>query len=206
MTTPSNSHLITLPENLPKAVLAVEAATVTQVVALVQQAIGLGQPTTPEQAEQARGILVQIQKLKNQVEKDRKATQAPFKDITDRIMEVAKTVVSPLERAQHVLKTGLEHYIVEEQKAAAARQAEIIKAQAAPIPEGRQTPALPVMVPAQRVAAVATYTHTEVVIDNPDLVPREFCSPDMVKIRAHLQMGGKIPGISVVSSPRIAAR
>jgi hypothetical protein len=200
------NHTITIPP-LPTSVIAVSHETVRTVLGLVTDAVALASPKNPEQAEQARAVLVKIQKLKTAVDKERKAQQLPFDEIVDQIRAVSKEVVQPLEQAQELIKAGLGNYILAEQQAAAARMAEIAKAQTAEIPEGRSTPALPVMAPPPRQAALSTYQHRNITIIDETVIPRAYLMVNMQKLTAAIDAGVQnIPGICVTFETRVASR
>lgn len=201
-------HAVAVPEDLPKLVIAVETTTVTEIVALVGRAItpACVSPTTPEQAEQGRAVLIDIQKLKNLIEKNRKAAQAPFKHINDQIMEAAKGALQPLEQAQSLVKSGIEAFIQATIAANAAQQQAIAHAQMQPAPEGRQTPTLAVITPQARPAAVSTYEAWEVEITDETLIPRMYLMPNTSAIHEACKMGAVIPGVSAKKVTRVAAR
>jgi hypothetical protein len=195
-----------VPEDLPKLVIAVETETVQAVVGLVGAAIEAANPNTPEHAEAARGILVDIQKLKNRIEKERKLAQAPFKNISDRIMEAAKGATAPLEQAQGLVKQGLEQYLRHQLEAAAHQQQQIAAAHALAPPEGRQTPTLAVIPPPQRIAALSTYEVWDINITDEAQVPRQYLTVDMEKVLGAVKMGAQIPGVSAAKITKVAAR
>lgn len=46
-------------------------------------------------------------------------------------------------------------------------------------------------------------TVTKITIDNEDLVPRQYCTPDMTKIREAVKAGVEVPGVTVTTEKKV---
>jgi hypothetical protein len=119
-----------------------------------------------------------------------KALDARRTKITKPLLEAKREVdalfrpaLDALEGAVTTIKGRISEYV--------ARRDEETRAA---VHEGAIVPAM-----IEGVAGVAVTRRVEFEIQDPDAVPREFCSPDIDKIRAALERGEDVPGVRLVA-------
>jgi len=126
--------------------------------------------------------------------------KAAFKPLTDRITNGINAVTKGLgdwhreqrlaEKAERDEKLAL----LAEQMREAQENGEIV----APIEQRQVTPLAPTT-SHTHLGSVSYIESFDVAITNPDLVPRDLCVPDMVRIRARVKSGVKvIPGVLII--------
>lgn len=169
-----------------------------------------------ETERQALTFLGNIRTEVKRLDGERKEKVKPLKEETDRINDGYKTLIDPLKTAEAKLTQACSVYRTAEakrlEKLEADRLAAIrLQAEAAP-PQAQeakellletkaavieQEKAVPTTVSTgQKIASFTT--KLEITVTEPDLVPREFCSPDTVKLRAAANSGRReIPGVHI---------
>lgn len=182
--------------------LTVEAATVQKI------AVDLSQYPIHGQAEldALAGVAVQAKARLAFLEESRKAETRPHQAETKRIQDLYRAPESAYAAVLLAVTQRLSWHHADTRRAQEAAQlaaaSQFAQAQAAP----EQAPALlqaahQTLAAAPAPAAAAgiqfrkRWTHA---IENPELVPRELCSPDPAKIRAWVAAGGRqAPGLLV---------
>lgn len=119
------------------------------------------------------GALTQILERFDQIDTKRKSWTGPLNKVLREINATFRQALGPLEEAGGVLRGKLEAYALEREQAR-------VKAAVT----GAIIPA-PAEAPGITVRVVRAFR-----IKDPDLVPRQFCSPDPEKIQNHLDNGG----------------
>lgn len=171
----------------------------------------------------ALDLLGTVRKEVKRLDKERKDRLAPFKFETDRINESYRALIDPLKEADDRLSAAASEYRTAEMRRLEAlerQKTEAIKlhseSKGADIPvaatlvveakeDVRKAEAV-VPKTIETAAGAARFT-TKLVIEvtDPDAVPREFCSPDAVKIRAAANGGSRsIPGVMIREEKRPA--
>jgi len=162
-----------------------------------------------EQQDFAARLLHEVKAEWTLVEAERKKITKPLNDAKKATDSLFKPVLNALESAEEVLKGKIAGYIAAKQQAnTAALQAAASapSAMAASQAIGNYAPVV-----APQGVSVRDVWRFEVT--NPDLVPRELCSPDMKKIGEALEAkAGKygepdvIPGVRVFKESIVTAR
>lgn len=181
--------------DLPSDVIVLKQEAVAALTAALSTALDHVAPQTPEEVEVARNHLVALQKMKTRIEQERKLAAAPFKDVVERINEVAKPWTSLIDEVQAKLKDGIAKFLEAQERERQRRLEE-----AATRPEKALT------VGGLATPQVSTYEHVEVVVVDESKLPREYLMPDMQKIRQAALAGTEIPGVEVRKTRKIAAR
>lgn len=181
--------------DIPRDVVVIRPDAVKALTATVSAALDHLSPTTPEAVEEARGHLVLLQKMKTKIEQERKLAAAPFKEVIDRINEIAKPWTNLIEEVQAKLKDGMARFLEAQERERQKR-----------IEEAANEPEKALTVGGLATPQVSTYEHTEVVIVDEAKLPREYLMPDMQKIRQAALAGTQIPGVEVRKTRKIAAR
>lgn len=158
--------------------------------------------------ETAEWYLTKITKTEKELEKQRKALDKPFRDVTKRIKQVADEAVKGLQQRKAELKRSMADY----QKAIAEqRQKEIEdKAQEAKgnpfAQEVAKSTGPETQEPKSTMTRKVQVKKFKVV--NSNQVPREYCQPDDKLIREAVQKRGvtEIPGVDVWEETEIRSR
>lgn len=171
----------------------------------------------------ALDLLGSVRKESKRLDKERKEKIAPFKAETDRFNEAYRALIDPLKEADDRLSAAASEYrtaearrieALERQKTEAiklhseSKGADIPVAGAMVVEAKEEVRKAEAIVPktVETSSGAARFT-TKLVIEvtDPDLVPREFCSPDSVKIRAAANGGARsIPGVLIREEKRPA--
>lgn len=161
----------------------------------------------------AEFTLKKITKHSNELEKKRKEFAAPFLDASKEIKALADQERSDLEDEKARLKKIMIKWIdIQEAKRkkeeeAAARLA-AAEAEKDPFGDGANVPAEPVTSEPKKFASSKRTVYAFDVV-NPNLVPREFCSPDDAKIRAYVNENkdaAKIDGVRISKQTKVQSR
>jgi DNA polymerase III alpha subunit (gram-positive type) len=178
-----------------------------------------------ESYEDAEVILKRLTSGSNKLEAFRKKFAQPFLNATRQIKQIADDARSPMEKEKIRLKGLMQTFYLEQERkrqaeieAQAAEQARLLAEQEAqdadnPFNEEvkqkivEQTPVVPVTPTVNRTMSnvVKTWVFE---LENPNNVPREYCSPDPVKLGAAIKKGGlrTIPGVRIFEKTDVRSR
>ena len=141
--------------------------------------------------------LKRITATAKQIEEQRKEITKPIDDAKKKVMAVVEIAVEPLETQKSRLKKEMAAFVakLEAERAQAERDrmaeeaARVEAADADPFGFGIDAMAIaPVVQPPQLQRIASTVKKVwRFEIENPSLVPREFCSPDERKLREYVQ-------------------
>lgn len=181
---------------LPSQVIVIKQQVSMMITHAVGRAIERIRPTTAEEVEAAREALVELQKIKTKLDSERKQVAKPFRDVVDQINDVARPWIDLVDEVQQKLKNGIAEFLQKQEQERQAR-----------LREAEQNPEKALVVGGLDSPAVSTYEYTEIEVVDEAAVPREYCSPDMAKLRAAVNAGAtEIPGVRIQKVRRIAAR
>ena len=168
--------------------------------------------TTPEQQKNCEDLLIIGRRSWKTADDKRKELIAPIREAEKQINNLFKPYLSRLELGLTKIDLALKNWNAKQKREAEALMIEQMKINAAQINEALQTgevfqPEEIVIRPVAKTsyAHVGTVTYKEdwefTVVD-PDLVPRNLCKPDEVKIRAMVKTGAReIAGVLI--TPRV---
>ena len=163
--------------------------------------------TTPETCTMARELMVDINSVVKDIEEQRVAAKAPYLDAGKKIDSLAKKLSKPLEACVDTLKAGLSVYVarVENERYQADLERQRLEALAQQTAEttGKTAPFVHVDIPVAADVAMTTVTDYEV---DMNLLPKEYCLPDSVKIKAAVKAGLEIPGVTVIKRKQIVGK
>jgi hypothetical protein len=152
--------------------------------------------TTQDQFTLACETLLDVKGQYKALEAKRKTITAPLWEAYQATQALFKPALDYLTSAERVLKQKVGEYTQAQERVRLAALA-------------ASTQAAPAIVPAPAEAPkgiTVTEVRTWEVID-PDKVPREYCSPDQVKIQQAIDAGDTaIPGIRFAMTPKVIAR
>lgn len=204
---PLDTYAGTVQPNVHK--IAVESSGLT--AQILQKRV-----TSKETHEWAVSTLRWCVDMRKALEKERKAATDPLTQVTERIRSWFRPVDAQIGEAEKHLRdqiAGYQQSITLANEAAmraerlrnAAQGAAQVLQVLPPVQGG--TSAATVLGPPQgpppayierpHDARVRMVPVLDIQVTQPDLVPRHFCSPDMAKIRAAVQAGSEVPGVSV---------
>ncbi len=182
---------------------------------LLFEAEDVAKITDADGEAKAAAFIGNVKEKYNSIESMRVAIVKPLKDHADNISTGFKGALEPLKRAENIVKEGVMTYRAKLAKEEQERQAaetkrqqeseEAAKASAALGVEVEAPAPAPVHVPAPKPVVASAgggrmqfTTTTKVEITDEKLVPREYCTADMSKVKAALKLGVKdIPGVTV---------
>lgn len=163
---------------------------------------------SPETMAMAGEILVEIKRKRVDLEARLKEITAPLRAAEASARDLFRPAISAYEEAESLLKSK----VAQAQK----RQAEINRAAMEATQKALQANdtrgaalAAAVIAPTAPPPNVGTRDVWKFLVENPDLVPRQFCSPDNAKIRAHVAAYGDkqpIPGVNVFADVQVSVR
>ena len=168
--------------------------------------------TTPEQQKNCEDLLIIGRRSWKTADDKRKELIAPIREAEKQINNLFKPYLSRLELGLTKIDLALKNWNAKQKREAEALMIEQMKINTAQINEALQTgevfqPEEIVIRPVAKTsyAHVGTVTYKEdwefTVVD-PDLVPRNLCKPDEVKIRAMVKAGAReIAGVLI--TPRV---
>jgi hypothetical protein len=168
--------------------------------------------TTPEQQKNCEDLLIIGRRSWKTADEKRKELIAPIREAEKQINSLFKPYLSRLELGLTKIDLALKNWNAKQKREAEALMIEQMKINTAQINETLQTgevfqPEEIVVRPVPKTshAHVGTVTYKEdwefTVVD-PDLVPRNLCKPDEVKIRAMVKAGAReIAGVLI--TPRV---
>jgi hypothetical protein len=194
---------------------------------------------SPEAFQKAERVLKDITKTSNQAEKVRKDLSLPYTNFAKKIKAMGDEAKELLEKEKPVVKKLIGDYLTEqerlrqieikkqmqaEEEARLKAEAERIEAEKQasmnvfgaveikPEPDVFQGDEAPVQIITAPVVS-KTCSSTRMVwkyeIINPELIPRNFCNPDPVKIRKYLsfeQDSANIPGVRFYQEMQVQSR
>ena len=150
----------------------------------------------------------------NELEKKRKELAAPFMDAQKKIKALADQNRADLEDEKTRLKKGMAKWIEaeeakrkKEEEAAARLAAENAKSD--PFGDDADTAPSELVTAAPRKFASSARIVYDFEVVNPNLVPREFCSPDLSKIRTYINSNkdaAKIDGVDIKKTTKVQSR
>ncbi len=192
----------------PKDVIVVPDVVTEQVSTHVNRAVDLLEAgvETATAAEMAQLTLVDLQRLKTRINRATKDACAPFQDVIAAIKGAAENVTGPIDEAQGYLKEAIAAQVQRAKDSAALVVVAATEAQEVAAPVGRLTPIIPRGITVERAPEVSTYEHREVLVTNADLIPREYLTVDMPKLRKAVLAGISVPGAALHVEHRVAAR
>lgn len=161
----------------------------------------------------AEECLKKVTSHSNQLENKRKDLARPFNDMAKKIKKLADDERADLEKEKTRLKKDMAKYYAEQEAKRRAEEeaaARLAAKQAEDDPFGANE-ALSLTPATDRVRKTGSSARTvyDFEITNPNLVPREFCSPDPVKIRAHItahKAAAQIDGVKITKTTKIQSR
>jgi hypothetical protein len=150
----------------------------------------------------AAQLLREVKAEWSAVEEERKKITKPLNEATKATNALFKPVLGALESAEQILKNKIAGYLQAKQNANTAALMASVQL---------ETPQQAMQVisqiePVQAPQGVSVRKVWKFVIENPDLVPREFCSPDESKIRLVDPTTASIPGIRFFQEDVVTAR
>lgn len=158
--------------------------------------------STDEYQAFAAQLLHEVKAEWSDVEDKRKAITKPLTEAHKATQAVFKPVLTALETAEKILKDKIAGYMQLKQQAnVAALQA----ASQAPTALAASQ-AIDVYAPVAPPQGVSVRYVQKFVVEEPDLVPRDLCSPDEKKIGLALSAGREVPGVRVFEEPVVTAR
>lgn len=182
-----------------KAVLPVALLTSPEAVSRMEQL-----PVTNDQEEAfAAQLLREVKEHWTSIDAQRKTITKPLNEVVKATQAVFKPILGVLEDEERILKDKLAGYAeVKESRNTAALQAAAV----APTPQVAQQ-AMAFVAPVAAPPGVSIRKVWKFEVTDPDLVPRELCSPDPQKISNRAAVTQDIPGVrffqeSVVTSRR----
>ena len=152
-----------------------DIATEGEITSIMVRMVDTAVINSPEAYAWATDTLKAIAARHDDIEAKRKSWVGPLTNVTRNINAFFKPTTDAYKRAEQSLKSKMLAYM------AAQEQTRVLAMQsAAPV-----TPPVIETVEGVQVRRVRRWRVT-----NPELVPAQFCSPDPVKIQAHLDNGG----------------
>ena len=211
-------------------VVEISAEWLSERNAIAEKASEITEITSQLNFEQAEILLKKITVTSNKAEKLRKKLAKPFQDFAKKIKATSDEARQILELEKQRLKKLMAEYLKEEERkreealmAEIARQEEERKRQEelkkaeeddffsdAPEKPVYNPPEPAVIVPEETVKLMTSSRKVwKFEITEPELVPRNFCSPDESKIRAYLKenkAGANIPGVRFYEELTVQSR
>lgn len=168
--------------------------------------------TTREQQKNCEDLLIIGRRSWKTADEKRKELINPIREAEKQINNLFKPYLSRLELGLSKIDHALKTWNAKQKREAEALMIEQMKINAAQINEALQTgevfqPEEAVISPVSKTshAHVGTVTYKEdweFTVVEPDLVPRNLCKPDEVKIRAMVKAGAReMPGVLI--TPRV---
>lgn len=143
----------------------------------------------------------------NRIETKRKSITGPINDSLRIINSMFAQATKPLQEAENICRSKINAYVVADR----AAQVAAMQAQAA-VPAGPDGAFAGVGAVPESVVPEVKGISTKIVLSfeivNPELVERQFCSPDPKKIQAFLDNGGlaAIPGVRFFDTAKTIIR
>jgi hypothetical protein len=155
-----------------------------------------------EEQEFAAKLLREVKEQWKTIEAQRKKITTPLNEALKQTNALFKPVLTALEEGESLLKSKITAYL--EQKAR-ANTAALQAASVAPTPAAA-TAALSTVAPVAPPTGVSVRHVWKFEVTDPDLVPREYCSPDGKKIGAVDPTTTQIPGVRFFQEPVVSSR
>lgn len=155
--------------------------------------------STPEDYTVAGEVLREIKTRYHQIDRERKGITGPLVEVERRTNALFRPILDTLSRAEKRVKDALARY-TDARRLEASEALTLAATGPAPLPIGA------LLQPEAKGVSVRQVERFEV--SDPDLVPRDFCSPDLDKIKRHIEAGGMkaIPGVRFFTESVVSAR
>jgi len=155
-----------------------------------------------EQQEQIAGVLRDVKKRSNQLEERRKEITVPLNRALGSVNDLFRAPRAKFDALEKTLKDKIAAYLRKKSE----DNARALQAAAAAPTAVLATQAIARVAPVAPPAGVSVRQVTRFEVVNPDLVPRDLCSPDDDKIKLALSTGREVPGVRVFQESVVAAR
>lgn len=157
--------------------------------------------TTPEDYTVAGEVLREIKTRYHQIDQERKGITGPLVEVERRTNALFRPILDTLSRAEKRVKEALAGYS-DRSRAATVEALTLAATGPDPAPMGLSVLAQP------EAKGVSVRQVERFEVTNPDRVPRDFCSPDLDKIKRHVEAGGMraIPGVRFFTESVVSAR
>jgi uncharacterized phage infection (PIP) family protein YhgE len=164
---------------------------------------------TPDQYQSAAEQVAVFKAEFDGIEKDRRELTDPLNQVVKKLNAKAKPATTFLETAIKLLKQAMAQWqFAEEERQRKALAEAQAKAQAGDI-AGATLALAHVESQTPKVAGTSVRSDWDFKITNPDLIPREFLTPDEAKIRAYVKAAKRpdaIPGVEAFETKIISTR
>lgn len=205
MTTRPVTDLI-LATKSPEVTVVADSNLVAQVTSMVQRLGDAPAITDQTSFDVVRAIVRDAKKTHNTIEAARVLAKAPFKGVCDKIDAMARTLFDQLNAVMTEGKSQEADFLIERDRQIAKEAEDRRIAEAAAMVDNDR-PTAPIIAPVLHAPVVAPLQSRKVVtVVSPELLPREYLVPDMVRINTDALAGKIIPGVSVTSVSTISAR
>lgn len=155
-----------------------------------------------EQQEQVAGVLRDVKKRSNQLEERRKEITVPLNRALGSVNDLFRAPRMKFDALEKTLKDKIAAYLRHKSE----ENSRMLREAAAAPTAALATQAIAQVAPVAPPAGVSVRQVTKFEVVNADLVPHEFCSPDLDKIKLALSVGREVPGVRVFQEAVIAAR
>jgi hypothetical protein len=174
--------------------------------AIAEKASEITEITSQLNFEQAEILLKKITVTSNKAEKLRKQFAKPFQDFAKKIKKTSDEARQILELEKQRLKNLMAGYLKAEEEKREQAFMESISSESF----FSDTPEPAVIIPEEPVKLMTSSRKVwKFEIIEPELVPRNFCSPDESKIRAYLKEnkdGANMPGVRFFEELTVQSR
>lgn len=184
--------------NLAKQEADAQLAVVSEWSALIQTF----EIQNDEQQEQVAGVLRDVKKRSNQLEERRKEITVPLNRALSSVNDLFRAPRAKFDALEKTLKDKIAAYLRKKSE----DNARALQAAAAAPTAVLATQAIARVAPVAPPVGVSVRQVTRFEVVNPDLVPRDLCSPDDDKIKLALSTGREVPGVRVFQESVVAAR
>ena len=192
--------------NANTSITAQHSAEVEQERAFTQESLQLARTirvTSPEAFAMASEVLKDVKARWKRLDERKKEITGPLQDALRSVTALFSGPLGDLNAVELHLKSEVGRYTLETEQ---ARRDAMAKA-AAEYAAG-QTPLISDVPDRPEAKGVSVREVTDWEITDPERVPRQFCSPDDAKIKAHLAAGGleAIPGVRFFRTSSVTVR
>lgn len=160
------------------------------------------QITNDAEQEFAAQLLREIKENHKSLDQQRKKILDPMKEATKQTNELFKPAMETLEQEERILKEKIAAYMLSKE---AANAVVYQMAAAAATPEQAQQ-AIAAYAPVAPPTGVSVRYVWRFEVTDPDLVPREYCSPDAKKIGVVDPTATQVPGVRFFQEPVVSSR
>lgn len=168
--------------------------------------------TTEAEQKNAEDLLIHGRQALKDIEAKRKELLQPVNETRDRINALFKPLTDKLNMGLHLVNEALQVWHKKQAEEAAELQRIALAEQAAKLAEAEETgeivsapavadiPAAPAKTSRANLGSVTYREDIDVIIVNPLQVPRQYCDPNISRIRAAAKSGVKeIPGVLITT-------